>query len=86
MKLLIHPFLLLQSTDRISRDFNLTHIGDILKRVDQGRTLTYAANDLNISYRTLWNELKEGQCLVLILILSHCLITGRPQPLIDVTK
>lgn len=75
MKLRIHPILLLQSTDRISRDFNLTHVGDILQRVDQGHTLTYAANDLNISYRTLWNELKEAEiklnCKLLVRIRGH---------------
>jgi len=75
MKFLIQPTLVLQSTDRLSRDFDLTHIGDILQRVDQGHTLTYAADDLNISYRTLWNELKEAEkklnCKLLNRIRGH---------------
>jgi len=75
MKLFIQPTLLLRSTDRLSRDFDLTHIGDILQRVAQGHTLTYAANDLNISYRTLWNELKEAEkklnCKLLDRIRGH---------------
>ena len=88
MKLFIQPTLLLRSTDRLSRDFDLTHIGDILQRVAQGHTLTYAANDLNISYRTLWNELKEAEkklnCKLLDRIRGHgSKVTANGQLLIN---
>jgi len=88
MKLFIQPTLLLRSTDRLSRDFDLTHIGDILQRVAQGHTLTYAANDLNISYRTLWNELKEAEkklnCNLLDRIRGHgSKVTANGQLLIN---
>ena len=88
MKLFIQTTLLLRSTDRLSRDFDLTHIGDILQRVAQGHTLTYAANDLNISYRTLWNELKEAEkklnCKLLDRIRGHgSKVTANGQLLIN---
>jgi len=59
MKLLIQPTLLLKTPNYHQRSLDLTHIGNLLKSVEQGKTLAAAAKDLNVSYRTVWNELKE---------------------------
>ena len=61
MKLLIQPTLLLKTPNYHQRSLDLTHIGNLLKSVDQGKTLAAAAKDLNVSYRTVWNELKEAE-------------------------
>lgn len=61
MKLSIHPTLLLKTPNYHQRSLDLSHIGTLLKSIEQGRTLTSAAKDLNLSYRTVWNELKEAE-------------------------
>lgn len=61
MKLLIQPTLLLKTPNYHQRSLDLTHIGNLLKSVEQGKTLAAAAKDLNVSYRTVWNELKEAE-------------------------
>jgi len=61
MKLLIQPTLLLKTPNYYQRSLDLTHIGNLLKSVEQGKTLAAAAKDLNVSYRTVWNELKEAE-------------------------
>ena len=61
MKLLIQPTLLLKTPNYHQRSLDLTHIGNLLKSVEQGKTLAAAAKDLNVSYRTVWNELKETE-------------------------
>lgn len=75
MKLLIQPTLLLKTPNYHQRSLDLTHIGNLLKSVEQGRTLAAAAKDLNVSYRTVWNELKEAEqelgCKLLDRIKGH---------------
>ncbi len=61
MKLVIQPTLLLKAPNYHQQSLDLSHIGNLLKSVEQGRTLASAAKDLNISYRTVWNELKEAE-------------------------
>lgn len=61
MKLLIQPTLLLKTPNYHQHSLDLTHIGNLLKSVEQGKTLAAAAKDLNVSYRTVWNELKEAE-------------------------
>ncbi|NBP47773.1 MAG: LysR family transcriptional regulator [Burkholderiaceae bacterium] len=61
MKLVIQPNLLLKAPNYHQQSLDLSHIGNLLKSVEQGRTLASAAKDLNISYRTVWNELKEAE-------------------------
>ena len=61
MKLLIQPTLLLKTPNHHQPTLDLTHIGNLLRSVDQGRTLAAAAKDLNLSYRTVWNKLQEAE-------------------------
>ncbi|BEI38795.1 MAG: substrate-binding domain-containing protein [Polynucleobacter sp.] len=75
MKLVIQPTLLLKTPNYHQRTLDLTHIGNLLRSVDQGRTLAAAAKDLNVSYRTVWNELREAEqelgCKLLERIKGH---------------
>lgn len=61
MKLVIQPTLLLKTPNYHQQTLDLTHIGNILKSIQEGSTLVAAAKDLNVSYRTVWNELKEAE-------------------------
>lgn len=61
MKLVIQPTLLLKSPNYHQRSLDLTYIGNILKSIEAGSTLAAAAKDLNVSYRTVWNDLKEAE-------------------------
>jgi molybdate transport repressor ModE-like protein len=61
MKLVIQPTLLLKAPNYHQRSLDLSHIGNLLRSIEQGRTLAAAAKDLNLSYRTVWNELKEAE-------------------------
>ena len=75
MKLVIQPTLLLKTPNYHQNTLDLTHIGNLLRSVDQGRTLAAAAKDLNVSYRTIWNELQEAEhelgCQLLERIKGH---------------
>lgn len=75
MKLVIQPTLLLKTPNYHQRTLDLTHIGNLLRSIDQGRTLAAAAKDLNVSYRTVWNALQEAEqelgCLLLERIKGH---------------
>lgn len=61
MKFVIQPKLLLNPPNGYQRTIDITHIGHLLQSVDRGRTLVSAAKDLNVSYRTIWNELKSAE-------------------------
>ena len=75
MKLVIQPTLLLKSPNYHQRSLDLTYIGNLLKSIEAGSTLVAATKDLNVSYRTVWNDLKNAEaelgCALLERIKGH---------------
>jgi molybdate transport repressor ModE-like protein len=59
----------------LNEAIDLTWVADLLRGVQQGRSLQSAADTLNISYRTLWNRLRAVEkslgCSLLLSIKGH---------------
>jgi molybdate transport repressor ModE-like protein len=61
MNIAIKPVLMLESAGN-SRSFtDLSSIAILLREVQRGKTIQSAAEALNVSYRTLWNQIKVAE-------------------------
>jgi len=61
MNIAIKPVLMLQSAGKSQSLTDLSSIAILLREVQQERTIQSAAKALNVSYRTLWNQIKVAE-------------------------
>lgn len=76
MKIKITPSINILVEDASSIEIlNLNWAADLLRGVQEGRSLQSAADTLQVSYRTLWNKLKAIEkslgCLLLLSVKGH---------------
>lgn len=76
MRIKISPQVSISKTDLpIDESLNLNWAADLLRSVQEGRSLQSAADSLNISYRSLWNKLKAIEktlgCHLLLSVKGH---------------
>lgn len=61
MNIAIKPVLMLGSGGKSHASTDLSSIAILLREVQRGKTIQSAAEALDVSYRTLWNQLKEAE-------------------------
>ena len=61
MNIAIKPVLMLESAGKSHASTDLSSIAILLREVQRGKTIQSAAEALNVSYRTLWNQLKVAE-------------------------
>ena len=61
MNIAIKPVLLLESGGKSQSSTDLSFIAILLREVQRGKTIQSAAEALDVSYRTLWNQLKVAE-------------------------
>jgi molybdate transport repressor ModE-like protein len=61
MNIAIKPVLMLESSGKTHSSTDLSSIAILLREVQRGKTIQSAAEALDVSYRTLWNQLKVAE-------------------------
>jgi molybdate transport repressor ModE-like protein len=61
MNIAIKPVLILESGDKSQSSTDLSSIAILLREVRRGKTIQSAAEALDVSYRTLWNQIKVAE-------------------------
>ena len=61
MNIAIKPVLMLESAGKSHASTDLSSIAVLLREVQRGKTIQSAAEALDVSYRTLWNQLKVAE-------------------------
>jgi molybdate transport repressor ModE-like protein len=61
MNIAIKPVLMLESAGKSHASTDLSSIAILLREVQRGKTIQSAAEALDVSYRTLWNQLKVAE-------------------------
>jgi molybdate transport repressor ModE-like protein len=61
MNIAIRPVLMLESAGKSHASTDLSSIAVLLREVQRGKTIQSAAEALDVSYRTLWNQLKVAE-------------------------
>jgi molybdate transport repressor ModE-like protein len=61
MNIAIKPVLMLESSGKSHASTDLSSIAILLREVQRGKTIQSAAEALDVSYRTLWNQLKVAE-------------------------
>jgi molybdate transport repressor ModE-like protein len=61
MNIAIKPVLMLESAGKSHASTDLSSIANLLREVQRGKTIQSAAEALDVSYRTLWNQLKVAE-------------------------
>jgi molybdate transport repressor ModE-like protein len=61
MNIAIKPVLMLESSGKSHSSTDLSSIATLLREVQRGKTIQSAAEALDVSYRTLWNQLKVAE-------------------------
>jgi molybdate transport repressor ModE-like protein len=61
MNIAIKPVLMLESAGKSHASTDLSSIATLLREVQRGKTIQSAAEALDVSYRTLWNQLKLAE-------------------------
>ncbi len=61
MNIAIKPVLMLESAGKSHSSTDLSSIAILLREVQRGKTIQSAAEALDVSYRTLWNQLKVAE-------------------------
>jgi molybdate transport repressor ModE-like protein len=61
MNIAIKPVLMLESGGKGHSSTDLSSIAILLREVQRGKTIQSAAEALDVSYRTLWNQLKVAE-------------------------
>jgi molybdate transport repressor ModE-like protein len=61
MNIAIKPVLMLESAGKTHSSTDLSSIAILLREVQRGKTIQSAAEALDVSYRTLWNQLKVAE-------------------------
>jgi molybdate transport repressor ModE-like protein len=61
MNIAIKPVLMLESSGKSHAFTDLSSIAILLREVQRGKTIQSAAEALDVSYRTLWNQLKVAE-------------------------
>ena len=61
MNIAIKPVLMLESAGKNHASTDLSSIATLLREVQRGKTIQSAAEALDVSYRTLWNQLKVAE-------------------------
>jgi len=61
MNIVIKPALMLESGGKNRSSADLSAIAILLREVQRGKTIQSAAEALDVSYRTLWNQLKVAE-------------------------
>ena len=61
MNIAIKPVLMLESSGKSHSSTDLSSIAILLREVQRGKTIQSAAEALDVSYRTLWNQLKVAE-------------------------
>ena len=61
MNIAIKPVLMLESAGKGHSSTDLSSIAILLREVQRGKTIQSAAEALDVSYRTLWNQLKVAE-------------------------
>jgi molybdate transport repressor ModE-like protein len=61
MNIAIKPVLMLESGGKSQSSTDLSSIAILLREVQRGKTIQSAAEALDVSYRTLWNQLKLAE-------------------------
>jgi putative molybdopterin biosynthesis protein len=61
MNIAIKPVLILESGGKSQSSTDLSSIAILLREVQRGKTIQSAAEALDVSYRTLWNQVKAAE-------------------------
>jgi molybdate transport repressor ModE-like protein len=61
MNIAIKPVLMLESSGKSHASTDLSSIATLLREVQRGKTIQSAAEALDVSYRTLWNQIKVAE-------------------------
>ena len=61
MNIAIKPVLMLGSSGKSHASTDLSSIATLLREVQRGKTIQSAAEALDVSYRTLWNQIKVAE-------------------------
>jgi putative molybdopterin biosynthesis protein len=61
MNIAIKPVLMLESAGKSQSSTDLSSIAILLREVQRGKTIQSAAEALDVSYRTLWNQIKLAE-------------------------
>jgi molybdate transport repressor ModE-like protein len=61
MNIAIKPVLMLESSGKSHSSTDLSSIATLLREVQRGKTIQSAAEALDVSYRTLWNQIKVAE-------------------------
>ncbi len=61
MNIAIKPVLILEPSGKSHASTDLSSIATLLREVQRGKTIQSAAEALDVSYRTLWNQLKVAE-------------------------
>jgi putative molybdopterin biosynthesis protein len=61
MNIAIKPVLMLESGGKSQSSTDLSSIAILLREVQRGKTIQSAAEALDVSYRTLWNQIKVAE-------------------------
>jgi putative molybdopterin biosynthesis protein len=61
MNIAIKPVLMLESAGKSHASTDLSSIAILLREVQRGKTIQSAAEALDVSYRTLWNQLRVAE-------------------------
>jgi molybdate transport repressor ModE-like protein len=61
MNIAIKPVLMLESAGKSHASTDLSSIATLLREVQRGKTIQSAAEALDVSYRTLWNQIKVAE-------------------------
>ena len=61
MNIAIKPVLMLESAGKSHASTDLSSIAILLREVQRGKTIQSAAEALDVSYRTLWNQLQVAE-------------------------
>jgi molybdate transport repressor ModE-like protein len=61
MNIAIKPVLMLESSGKSHSSTDLSSIATLLREVQRGKTIQSAAEALDVSYRTLWNQIKLAE-------------------------
>ena len=61
MNIAIKPVLILESGGKSQSSTDLSSIAILLREVQRGKTIQSAAEALDVSYRTLWNQIKVAE-------------------------
>lgn len=61
MKISIYPVVYVQAENKARARIDLSRIAHLLGEVHQGKTIQAAADALGMSYRSLWNHVKEAE-------------------------